>query len=162
MRSAICWGLASKGCKRQLLLSRFHSRFHLRFQFVLRSAQVTCGDSRGPTNLHFYNPSFSIHFSSFLQFEWEEDRKIKKLACSLGSEYALSKNWVICVSWSLGSFLCSFNFKSMPFLPYSWPVFFYCMLWICGYVCVALSCLKYTDTLAHCLLLVWLTTEHDN
>ena len=70
MRSAICWGLASKGCRRQqLLLSRFHSRFHLRFQFVLRSAQVTCGDSRGPTNLHFYNPLHCLLFQ-FLLFKF--------------------------------------------------------------------------------------------
>ena len=44
-------GLASDGCNQ---LSRFHSRFHLRFQFELRgSAQSDPRRLKGPTNLFF-------------------------------------------------------------------------------------------------------------
>ena len=45
-------GLASDGCNQ---LSRFHSRFHLRFQFELRgSAQSDPRRLKGPTNLRLF------------------------------------------------------------------------------------------------------------
>ena len=72
-------GLASDGCNQ---LSRFHSRFHLRFQFELRgSAQSDPRRLKGPTNLRLFfksigkflitvsNNSWKSKFSIFFSFD---------------------------------------------------------------------------------------------
>ena len=137
-----CWGLASKGCKRQLdiFLSwilyfiysflwwlwevQYVGDLHLRvargscyyldfIQDFIWDFNLCSGLHKWPAETQEVQPIciFTIRyiffffqfllFKGFIFFNLNERRieRLKKIACSLGSEYAQSKDWVICVSW---------------------------------------------------------------